>query len=71
MEVSKRVHRKAYGDLVLAVDRHFMPMMEVSRRHAIKVLVTERAEVLDLETWNRKAWFEIEDFHDFHCILYP
>lgn len=71
MEMSKRTHKKSLGDLVVAVDKNYMPMMEVSRRHAIKALATERAEVLCLETWNRKAWYEIEDIHDFACILYP
>ena len=71
MEPSKRVKRKTFGDLIIAVDRNFFPMMEVSRRHAIKALATERAEILCLDTWNRKTWYEVEDLHDFHCILYP
>ena len=71
MEMSKRVQKKAFGDLIVAVDRNYLPMMEISRRHAIKALVTERAEVLCLDTWDRKAWFEIDDFHAFACILYP
>jgi 5-methylcytosine-specific restriction endonuclease McrA len=56
---------------VIAVDGNFMPMMTVTRRHAIKALATERAEVLCLETWNRKALYEITDLHEFACILYP
>lgn len=71
MEPSKRIHKKSHGDLVIAVDRNYFPMMELSRRHAVKALVTERAEVLCLETWHRKAWYEIEDIHGFTCILYP
>ena len=59
------------NDEVMAVDSYYMPMMTVTRRHAIKALVTERAKVLCLDTWNRKAWFEVEDFHNFSCILYP
>ena len=68
---STRIKKKTLGDLVIAVDKNFFPMMEVSRRHALKALVTERAEVLCLETWNRKAWYELEDIHGFSCILYP
>lgn len=71
MEPSRRIQKRAHGDLVIAVDRNYFPMMELSRRHAVKALVTERAEVLCLDTWNRKAWYEIEDFHGFSCILYP
>ena len=71
MSGSKRLHKKALGDQVIAVDMHFMPMMAVSRRHALKALATERAEALDLETWTRKALYEIEDIHEFACILYP
>lgn len=66
-----RSERKWLKDEVIAVDRNYLPMMTVTRRHAIKALATERAEVLCLETWNRKAWYEIEDIHDFACILYP
>ena len=71
MELTKRIRRKALNDLVIAVDRNFMPMMEVSRRHAIKAIVTERAEALCLDTWTRKAMYEIMDVHEFACILYP
>ena len=67
----KRLRKKSLGDLVIAVDNNFLPMMEVSRRHALKALATERAEALDLDTWTRKALYEITDIHDFVCILYP
>lgn len=71
MEPSKRIRRKALNDLIIAVDSNFLPMMEVSRRHALKAIATERAEALCLDTWTRKAMYEIEDIHDFACILYP
>lgn len=70
MEIHKRAY-KTLSDEVVAVDRNYMPMMTVTRRHALKALATDRAEVLCLETWNRKAWYEIENIHDFVCILYP
>lgn len=65
-------HRgRSINDSVIAVDRNFIPMMLISRKHAIKALVTERAEVLCLDTWGRKAWYEIDDLHGFSCIFYP
>ena len=71
MSGSKRFYKKALGDQVIAVDQNFLPMMAVSRRHALKALATERAEALDLDTWTRRALYEIENIHDFVCILYP
>lgn len=71
MEKRKFKTRKGMGDLIVAVDKNFLPMMEVTRRHALKALATERAEVLCLDTWRRKALYEISDIHDFVCILYP
>ena len=56
---------------IIAVDQNFMPMMTIPRRHAIKALVTERAEALFLQDWTRKAWFELDNFREFLCIVYP
>ena len=67
--MKKRI--KTLKDDIIAVDKNFMPMMTVSRRHAIKALATERAEILCLDTWRRQALYEISDLHDFVCILYP
>jgi len=63
--------KKQMGDPVIAVDKNFMPMMTVTRRHAVKALVTERAEALSLDNWTRSAWFEMDDFHTFKIIIYP
>lgn len=71
MEANKRIRRKALNNLVIAVDNQFMPMMEVSRRHALKAIATERAEALCLDTWTRKAMYELGDIHEFVCIIYP
>ena len=59
------------NDSVIAVDRNFMPMMSITRRHAIKSLVTMRAEVVDLSTWARLAFYELNSFKDFEVIIYP
>lgn len=59
------------NDAVIALDHSFMPMMTIPRRHAIKALVTERAEVVILVDWSRRAWFELENFREFEVIVYP
>lgn len=63
--------KRKMSDRIIAVDRNYIPMMEVSRRHAVKALVTERAEVLSVDDWSRSAWFELPDFQDFKIIIYP
>ena len=69
--MDKRKNKKHLNDRVIAVDRNFLPMMEVSRRHAIKALVTLRAEALDLSDWSRLAFYEMESFKEFQIIIYP
>ena len=67
-----KVKRKHWlNDSVIAVDRQFMPMMAIPRRHAIKALVTMRAEVVNLSTWARLAFYELDNFRDFEVIIYP
>ena len=63
--------RQSLNEEIIAVDQNFMPMMTIPRRHAIKALVTERAEALFLQDWSRKAWFELDNFKEFLCIVYP
>lgn len=54
---------------VIAVDRNFIPLREVTRRHALRAVVTGRAEVLDLGTFTRSG---LEAFGGgVACILYP
>lgn len=69
--MDKRKNKKHLNDRVIAVDRNFLPMMEVSRRHAIKALVTLRAEALDLSNWSRLAFYEMDSFKEFQIIIYP
>jgi hypothetical protein len=67
-----KVKRKHWlNDSVIAVDHSFMPMMEIPRRHAIKALITERAEAVFMLDWTRRAWFELDNFRDFEVIIYP
>lgn len=64
-------YKQALSEEIIAVDQNFIPMMTIPRRHAIKALVTERAEALFLQDWTRKAWFELDNFKEFLCIVYP
>jgi hypothetical protein len=44
---------------VIAVDRNFFPMMEVSRRNALTALATGRAHALDIRTWARLGLMDV------------
>ncbi|HJW09501.1 MAG TPA: HNH endonuclease [Holophagaceae bacterium] len=44
---------------VLALDQAYMPMVEMSRRKALKALATGRAQALDLRTWSRMGLQEV------------
>lgn len=44
---------RAPGNAVIAVDRNYVPMMEVARRKAIRAVVSGRAMVLDPATLGR------------------
>ena len=63
--------KKTMSDQVIAVDRNFIPRMTVTRRHAIKALVTMRAEALNLSDWSRLAFYEMDSFKEFQIIIYP
>lgn len=64
--------KKKYGHsgTILAVDKSYMPMSEVSRRHGIKAVIQGRAQILDPKTFTR-----LEDpkaiFSPFSVIIYP
>lgn len=55
---------------VLALDSTYMPMVEMSRRKAIKALVTGRAHALDLKTWSKLALDEVASM-PFHAVVFP
>lgn len=60
-------HRQA---AVIAVDANFLPMLEVSRRHAMIALANGRAQVLDLRTWTRLGLGDVAG-RPIHVIVYP
>jgi hypothetical protein len=55
---------------VLALDAQYMPMVEMSRRKALKALATGRAHALDLRTWARLAIGDVVS-QPFHAIVFP
>lgn len=62
--------KKYHSSPVLAVDKNYQPMSEVSRRHGIKAVIQGRAQILDPKTFTR-----LEDpkavFSPFSVIIYP
>ena len=63
----KHKHRHA---MVIAVDSNYLPMLEVSRRHAMTALATGRAQVLDLSTWAKLGLGEVVG-RAFNVIVFP
>lgn len=53
---------------VLAVDKNYMPMVEVTLLHAIKAVVNGRALILDPCTWQTS---DSKSFRAFKIIVYP
>lgn len=56
--MSRHTHKHRH-QTVLALDQAFMPMVEMSRRKALKALATGRAQALDLRTWSRLGLHEV------------
>ena len=54
---------------VLALDRNFMPMIEMSRRRALKALATGRAHALDLRTWSKLGLEEVVS-QPLHAVVF-
>jgi len=54
---------------VLALDCNFMPMVEMSRRKALKALATGRAHALDLKTWSRLGLQDVTS-QVFHAVVF-
>jgi hypothetical protein len=44
---------------IIAVDQNYIPMLTVSRRHALKAMATGQAQVLDVSTWSRKGLADV------------
>jgi hypothetical protein len=55
---------------VLALDAQYMPMVEMSRRKALKALATGRAHALDLKTWSALALTDVASA-PFHAVVFP
>jgi hypothetical protein len=53
--------------VVIAVDRNYVPMMEIPRRNAIRAVAAGRAYVLDPATLGRHVNFK----HSMCLIIYP
>lgn len=54
-----RSSKKHRHQTVLALDQAYMPMVEMSRRKALKAMATGRAHALDLRTWTRLGLHEV------------
>ncbi len=65
-----RHNKKHKHQTVLALDSHYMPMVEISRRKALKAVATGRAHVLDLKTWAKMGLVDITS-QAFHAIVFP
>lgn len=61
--------RKHHEQSVIALDQNFIPMLKVSRHHAIKSVVSGRAQILDLTTWERTD--DIGNYKTIKVIVYP
>lgn len=62
--------RKHRHQTVLALDHRYMPMVEMSRRKAIKAISTGRAHALDLATWTKMGVADVTT-RPFHAIVFP
>jgi hypothetical protein len=56
--------------MVIAVDSNYLPMLEVTRRHAMTALATGRAQVLDLGTWAKLGLGDVVG-RSFYVIVFP
>jgi len=66
--MSRSIKKHRY-QTVLALDSQYMPMVEMTRRKALKALATGRAHALDLSTW---AKLELQDVasQPFHAVVF-
>lgn len=62
--------KKHRSQTVLALDSNYMPMVELSRRKALKALATGRATVLDLSTWSSLGLEDVAG-RPFHAVVFP
>jgi hypothetical protein len=62
--------KKHRFQVILALDSNYMPMVEMSRRKAIKALSTGRAHALDLRTWMTMSIADVASM-PFHAVVFP
>lgn len=67
--MSKHIHKHKH-QTVLALDCHFMPMVELDRRKALKALATGRAHALDLKTWAKLGLQDVAA-RPFSVVVFP
>jgi len=68
--MSKYRNHKHRNASVIAVDSNYLPMLEVSRRHAMIALATGRALALDVKTWATMGLKDVAG-KAFNVIVYP
>ncbi|MBI1753568.1 MAG: HNH endonuclease [Acidobacteria bacterium] len=61
--------KKHCAQIVLALDCHYMPMVEISRRKALKAMATGRAHALDLKTWSKLGLQDVAS-QPFHAVVF-
>jgi len=61
--------KKHRAQTVLALDCHYMPMVEMSRRKALKAMATGRAHALDLKTWSKLGLQEVAS-QPFYAVVF-
>lgn len=64
-----RLTKNHHFQTVLALDCNYMPMVEMSRRKALKALATGRAQALDLRTWSRLGLQDVAS-KAFHAVVF-
>lgn len=62
--------KKHRSQTVLAVDSNYLPMVELSRRKALKALATGRAHALDLRTWSAIGLEDVASA-PLHAVVFP
>ena len=65
-----RHKQKHHHQTVLALDGRYMPMVEMTRRKAIKAITTGRAHALDLRTWTKMGVLDVAA-KPFYAVVFP
>lgn len=67
--MSRHSKRHRY-QTVIALDACYLPMVEMSRRRALRAVATGRAHVIDLKTWS-KLGLQDAVGRPFHAVVFP